>query len=142
MMKQHTVLGAQLFLNRQSDFDDAAATVALNHHERWDGLGYPGHVDVFSGQPVNGLLRPLGKRGDEIPLYGRIVALADVYDALSSVRVYKEAWNQADVLSKIRDESGHHFDPELVDIFFSSLEIFRAIQKRYTEGSFEGSPDC
>jgi HD-GYP domain-containing protein (c-di-GMP phosphodiesterase class II) len=142
MMKQHTILGAQLFLNRQSDFDDAAATVALNHHERWDGQGYPGHVDVASGQPLDGFARRLGKKGDEIPLYGRIVALADVYDALSSERVYKEAWNQTDVLSKIGDESGHHFDPELVEIFFSSLEIFRAIQKRYTEGRFEGSPKC
>jgi HD-GYP domain-containing protein (c-di-GMP phosphodiesterase class II) len=139
VMKQHTVLGAQLFLNRQSDFDDAAATVALNHHERWDGRGYPGHVDVASGQPLAGFTGPLGKKGEEIPIYGRIVALADVYDALSSVRVYKEAWDQADVLSKIGDESGHHFDPELVEIFFARLEIFRAIQERYAEGSFEGS---
>jgi HD-GYP domain-containing protein (c-di-GMP phosphodiesterase class II) len=141
VMKQHTVLGAQLFLNRQSDFDDAAATVALNHHERWDGTGYPGHVDVTSGQVLAGFTQPLGKKGDEIPLYGRIVALADVYDALSSVRVYKEAWDQADVLSKIEDESGHHFDPELVEIFFSSLDIFRAIQKRYAEGSCEGNQE-
>ena len=142
-MKQHTVLGAQLFLNRQSDFDDAAATVALNHHERWDGQGYPGHVDVTRVQPLDDLARsahrPQGKKGAEIPIYGRIVALADVYDALSSERVYKEAWHQTDVLSKIGDESGHHFDPELVEIFFSSLDVFRAIQKRYAEGSFEGS---
>ena len=137
IMKQHTVLGAQLFLNRQSDFDDAAAMVALNHHERWDGQGYPGYVDIASGQPRHGPAgcgsQPRGKKGPDIPLYGRIVALADVYDALSSERVYKQAWDQTDVLSKIGAESGHHFDPELVEIFFCSLEIFRAIQKRYVD---------
>ncbi|MFP4033821.1 MAG: HD domain-containing phosphohydrolase, partial [Desulfococcaceae bacterium] len=137
IMKQHTLLGARLFLNRQSDFDEAAAQVALNHHERWDGGGYPGHVDVDSGLPIpefrmeDGL--PRGKRGEEIPLFGRIVALADVYDALSSARVYKDAWDEERVLSTIQGEAGSHFDPELVDIFFSCLENLRAIQDRYSD---------
>jgi HD-GYP domain-containing protein (c-di-GMP phosphodiesterase class II) len=137
IMKKHTVLGAQLFQDRQSDFDDAAAQVALNHHERWDGDGYPGHVDIATGNPMKGFQRSdgsaAGKSGEEIPIYGRIVALADVYDALSSARVYKEAWDEAEVLAKIEENSGGHFDPELVEIFFESLDLLRSIQKRYTD---------
>jgi putative nucleotidyltransferase with HDIG domain len=137
IMKQHTVFGAQLFLDRQSDFDEAAAQVALNHHERWDGYGYPGHVDVATGKPLKGFEQPdggaKGKNGEEIPLYGRIVALADVYDALSTARVYKEAWEESEVLSKIEENSGRHFDPELVEIFLSCLDILRSVQQRYTE---------
>ena len=137
IMKQHTVMGAQLFSDRQSDFDEAAAQVALNHHERWDGVGYPGHVDIQTGKALKGFEQPdglpIGKKAEEIPLYGRIVALADVYDALSSVRVYKEAWDESKVLDQIEKESGHQFDPELVDIFFSSLDFLRAIQRRYQD---------
>jgi len=137
VMKQHTVLGAQLFSDRQSDFDEAAAQVALNHHERWDGNGYPGHVSVQTGKAREGFERaggcPGGKKADEIPLYGRIVALSDVYDALSSVRVYKEAWDESHVLAKIEEEAGRHFDPELVEIFFASLDILRAVQRRYQD---------
>ena len=137
IMKQHTVFGAQLFMDRQSDFDDAAAQVALNHHERWDGDGYPGHVDVATGKPLKGFKQSgggaKGKGGEEIPIYGRIVALVDVFDALSSARVYKEAWEESEVLSKIEENSGRHFDPELVEIFFTCLDILRSIQQRYTE---------
>jgi response regulator RpfG family c-di-GMP phosphodiesterase len=137
IMKKHTLLGAQLFSDRQSDFDEAAAQVALNHHERWDGNGYPGHVDVETGEAMKGFQqkggRPAGKKGETIPLYGRIVALADVYDALSSVRVYKEAWDESDVLEKIKSESGRQFDPELVEIFFAGLDILRAVQRRYQD---------
>jgi len=135
IMKQHTFLGARLFLNSQSDFDEAAYDVALNHHERWDGRGYPGHIDVESGQPlprfktVDG--KPRGKRGEEIPIFGRVVALADVYDALSSARVYKEAWKEKDVLDTIEKEAGAQFDPGLIEIFFSRLPVLRAIQARY-----------
>jgi len=137
LMKQHTVLGAQLFLQAQSDFDEAAREVAFNHHERWDGDGYPGHVDIATGEPLPGRERQdgtaQGKKGEEIPLFGRIVALADVYDALSSARVYKEAWSEADVLETIKAEAGAQFDPEIVDIFFSRIDILRAIQERYSE---------
>ena len=137
IMKQHTVLGAKLFSDRQSDFDETAAQVALNHHERWDGDGYPGHVDAQSGHTLKGYAksdgRPKGKKKEEIPLYGRIVALADVYDALSSVRVYKAAWDESKVLGVIESETGRHFDPELVEIFFSSLDILRAVQRRYRD---------
>ncbi|MGD9080793.1 MAG: HD domain-containing protein [Desulfobacterales bacterium] len=137
IMKQHTVMGAQLFSDRQSDFDEAAAQVALNHHERWDGVGYPGHVDIQTGKVLKGFEQPdgspIGKKAEETPLYGRIVALADVYDALSTVRVYKEAWDESKVLDLIEKESGRQFDPELVDIFFSSLDFLRAIQRRYRD---------
>ncbi len=136
-MKQHTVLGAQLFLDRQSKFDDAAMMVALNHHERWDGNGYPGHIDIVTGEPIKKYARPdgtpAGKKGEEIPVFGRIVALADVYDALSSVRIYKKAWDESKVLSIIEKEAGAQFDPELVEIFFSSLNMLRSIKERYKE---------
>lgn len=137
IMKQHTVLGARLFLDRQSEFDDAALQVALNHHERWDGKGYPGHVDIETGKPLIGYAdkdgSPLGKKGEDIPIYGRIVALADVYDALSSARVYKEAWSESDVLDTIEKESGAQFDPLLIDIFFPCLDTLQSIQNRYKD---------
>ena len=137
IMKQHSILGAQLFRGGESDFDDAAAVVALTHHERYDGNGYPGHIDLTTGMPLEGFEQhngeARGKKGDEIPLYGRIVALADVYDALSTARIYKEAWDEPQVLETIEEESGHHFDPELVEIFFSSIDVLRSIQKRYTD---------
>jgi HD-GYP domain-containing protein (c-di-GMP phosphodiesterase class II) len=137
LMKQHTVLGAQLFLQAQSDFDEAAREVAFNHHERWDGKGYPGHVDIATGEPLPGYQLPdgtaRGKKEEEIPVFGRIVALADVFDALSSARVYKEAWSEADVLATIEQEAGAQFDPEIVEIFLSRIDVLRAIQERYSE---------
>jgi HD-GYP domain-containing protein (c-di-GMP phosphodiesterase class II) len=139
-IKLHTVSGARLFLDRQSDFDAAAAQVALTHHERWDGSGYPGHFDVAADKPIKGFANAdgsaRGKRGDEIPIYGQIVALADVYDALSSQRVYKDAWDESMVLDQIQAGAGHHFNPELVEIFFSCLDVLRSIQKRYPDDSF------
>lgn len=137
LMKQHTIQGARLFQNRQSDFDEAAGVVALNHHERWDGNGYPGYVDFHTGRPIKGFVMPnglaRGKKGTEIPLFGRIVALADVFDALSSKRSYKEAWDENTILAQIEKSSGAHFDPELVEIFFSRYEMLRAIQQRYKD---------
>jgi len=137
LMKRHTVYGARLFADCQSDFDEAAAQVALNHHEHWDGNGYPGHVDIASGNPLPDYVKPngsaRGKKQEEIPLFGRIVAIADVYDALSSARVYKEAWDESDVVANIQSGAGRQFDPELVEIFLSCLNILRAIQKRYRD---------
>ncbi len=137
VMKQHTIQGARLFQNQQSDFDEAAGIVALSHHERWDGNGYPGHIDYTSGKPIKGHTRPdgmpQGKKGEEIPLFGRIVALADVFDALSSERSYKEAWEEHAILAQIERGAGRHFDPELVEIFFNRYDIIRAIQKRYSD---------
>ena len=77
--------------------------------------------------------KPRGKKGEEIPIFGRIVSLADVYDALSSSRVYKDAWKESDVLETIEKEAGNQFDPELVEIFFSRLNVLRSIQNRYKD---------
>ncbi|MBS3758170.1 MAG: HD domain-containing protein [Desulfobacterales bacterium] len=137
IMKQHTVLGARLFLDRQSDFDAAAAQVALTHHERWDGNGYPGYVDIDTNRPLNGCsgkggLAP-GKAGEEIPLFGRIVALADVFDALSSYRCYKDSWDEARVLETIEKGAGSQFDPKLVEILIDRMDILRSIQQRYRD---------
>jgi len=135
VMKMHTVFGARLFQDQQSDYDVAAAQVALNHHERWDGQGYPGQVDVAASArledfPSLNRNRP-GKKGCEIPIFGRIVSLADVYDALCSQRVYKEAWDEERALSAIEQSKGRQFDPELVDIFLNNIDMIRSIQQRY-----------
>ncbi len=137
IMKLHTISGARLFVDQRSDFDEAASQVALDHHEWWNGKGYPGHVDVETGMPKQGFSgpegKPIGKKGNDITLFGRIVAIADVFDALSSKRVYKEAWDEAETLKTIRQVSGQQFDPELVEVFFSSLDVIRSIQKRYPD---------
>ncbi len=141
VMKQHTVLGARLFEDARSEFDEIAAEVAMNHHERWDGKGYPGHVDLQSGEispdHSDNEGHTHGKKGDEIPLFGRIVAIADVYDALSCKRVYKEAWDKEKVLETIREGRGTHFDPDIVDAFFESLDVIESIQKRYPDPNTE-----
>ncbi len=135
IMKAHTFLGARLFINRQSEFDEVSAFVALTHHENWDGTGYPGRVDTRTGKPLkrgqDGKALPL--KGEEIPIFGRVVAVADVYDALRSNRVYKDAWSEEDVLHEIQKLSGSKFDPEIVDIFFESLEVLRSISARYPD---------
>ena len=138
VMKQHTIQGARLFLDTQSEFDEAAGIVSLNHHERWDGgaRGYPGHVEVETGEPIEGKALDNQavklKKGEEIPIFGRIVALADVYDALSSARCYKEAWDEEKILSIVKEESGKQFDPELVEIFLEIFDTIKSIQERYS----------
>lgn len=136
-MKTHSLEGARIFLDRQSEFDEAAFDVSLNHHERWDGAGYPGHVDVATGKPLEGKAGPgggaLGKRGEEIPLFGRIVAIADVFDALTSKRVYKDAWEESKALQIMEEETGRQFDPELIETFFSCLDSIHQIRNRYPE---------
>ena len=137
VMKQHTIMGARLFSDRYSEFDEAAAIVALNHHEKWDGTGYPGFVNVNDGKVLpgyensDGTARP--KKGEEIPVFGRLVALADVYDALGSRRAYKERWDEAQVLEELRVCSGTYFDPEIVETFFSCIETIRSISERYPD---------
>lgn len=137
VMKSHTHLGARLFRNAHSDFEDLAAEVALNHHEKWDGTGYPGHLDPTSEKPLKDFEDPSGnpipKKEEEIPLFGRIVAVADVYDALCSRRSYKEAWEEDRILEEINESSGTHFDPAVVDAFFSSLDVLKSIAERYPD---------
>ena len=136
-MKQHTYLGARLFSHQRSDFDKAAFVVALNHHERWDGHGYPGFIDCATGDPLLGCKgndgHAAGKKCEEIPVFGRIVAICDVFDALSSGRSYKKPWDEARVLETMAGEKGKHFDPEMLDVFFSNLEIIRNIMHLYPE---------
>jgi HD-GYP domain-containing protein (c-di-GMP phosphodiesterase class II) len=137
IMKSHTYLGSRLFKGMQSDFEEVAAEVALNHHERWDGTGYPGHIDTISDTVLPGFEgadgEPLPKREHEIPLSGRIVAVADVYDALCSRRCYKEPWGEERILNEIRHLSGKHFDPEITDAFFSCLDVLKSIARRYPD---------
>jgi len=129
MIKQHVIVGAGLFADRKSEFDEAAAEVALNHHERWDGTGYPGHPGARPQVP--------GKRGEEIPLFGRIVAIADVFDALSSRRSYKPPFTEGEVLETMRQASGKQFDPELLDTFLACMDSIRSIRMRYPDRDSE-----
>jgi len=135
IMQNHTVYGASLFMDQSSPADYLAQEIALTHHENWDGTGYPGWVNPHNGiiekADENG--KPLGKKGDEIPLAGRIVAIADVFDALCSKRVYKEPWTEDDVLKEIRSLSGTKFDPELIEIFFEVLPDIKHTQSRYPD---------
>ncbi len=136
-MKRHVIVGAGLFSDRKSEFDEAAAEVALNHHERWDGTGYPGHVDPAAAEKPIHAGGP-GKRGEEIPLFGRIVAIADVFDALSTRRSYKEPLPEAAVIETMRRSSGTHFDPELLETFFACMDSIRAIRARDPERAAQG----
>jgi HD-GYP domain-containing protein (c-di-GMP phosphodiesterase class II) len=129
-MQQHTIFGARLFPEKESTLDQVAAEIAMNHHERWDGTGYPGRLSDIFAEPIT--MGP-GKKEKDIPLFGRIVALADVYDALVSKRTYKEPWDDWRVLDTIRTSSGTQFDPDIVKIFFSIYEVIKAIRTRYAE---------
>ncbi|MDR2136066.1 MAG: HD domain-containing protein [Treponema sp.] len=135
IMQHHTLSGAGLFDDPQSEMDTICREIALTHHENWDGSGYPGWVDSQTEKPLktDAQGRTLGRVGEEIPLTGRIVALADVYDALCSKRVYKDPWPEDSVLKEIRALSGAKFDPELVDIFFEILPNIKQIQAMYPE---------
>jgi HD-GYP domain-containing protein (c-di-GMP phosphodiesterase class II) len=135
IIQHHTLYGAGLFDDPQSALDTIARDIALTHHENWDGSGYPGWVDPATGGPLktDAQGRPLGRKGEEIPLSGRIVALADVYDALCSKRVYKDPWKEEDVLAEIRRLRGIKFDPELVDYFFECLPNIKQVQSLYPE---------
>ncbi|MBI5238084.1 MAG: HD domain-containing protein [Deltaproteobacteria bacterium] len=137
IMKQHTYLGARLFSDKYSEFDEAASIIALNHHEHWNGNGYPGHINPITGRAIpgyeDGKGGAQGKKGEETPPFGRLVAIADVYDALCSKRAYKEAWDESAVLENLKSEAGRQFDPEMIDAFFSCLDMIRNISKRYLE---------
>lgn len=111
VMRTHPVCGSTIVGDHNSSLMQMAARIAISHHEKWDGSGYPYHLS-----------------GEQIPIEGRIVAIADVYDALMSRRPYKEAWAQDDVISHIREQSGKHFDPALVKIFLESVDDFIKIR--------------
>ncbi|MGA2639811.1 MAG: HD domain-containing phosphohydrolase [Spirochaetia bacterium] len=129
LMKQHTVRGARLFRRTTSFWDYMSAEVTLNHHENWDGTGYPGRIEDLYAEKI--YMGP-GKQGTEIPLSARVVAIADVYDALVSQRAYKSGWRQEHALHYIRYQAGKKFDPELVSIFLKMDDLLTAIAKKYS----------
>lgn len=129
-MQMHTIYGARLFARKNTHWDKIAAEVALNHHERWDGTGYPGHLPDLHAESID--FGP-GKRGKDIPLSARIVAISDVYDALISERAYKEPWKEESALTYIKKQAGKQFDPELVELFLGMGDIIQAIREKYTE---------
>jgi len=116
IMKTHAVIGGKLLDGDDSDLMNMAKEIALSHHEKWDGSGYP-----------NGLA------GEAIPQSGRIAALADVFDALTSERPYKKAWTVEAAIELIKENSGKHFDPELVEVFLEQLPSILLIHERFSE---------
>ena len=127
-MKFHTIFGARLFKDAASEWDDMAHEISLNHHEKWDGSGYPGKIADISSDDLR---ISEGKKGEEIPIYARIVALADVFDALMSQRWYKDPWPEERVFNFILSESGKHFDPSVVDSFLHVKNSILSIWKKF-----------
>lgn len=114
VMKQHTVIGGYILQNSSSKLLQAGEVIALSHHEKWDGSGYP-----------------KGLAGENIPLWGRICAVADVFDALTSKRPYKEAFSNEKSLEIMKEKRGTHFEPKLVDLFMGNLSDVFEIQEKY-----------
>jgi len=116
IMDTHAELGYHMIKNSERPLLKAAAIVAYEHHEKWDGTGYPRKLS-----------------GEEIHIYGRITALADVFDALGSDRVYKKSWNDEKIFKLLNDEKGKHFDPTLVDLFFDNIENIKEVRKTFKD---------
>lgn len=114
VMRKHPAIGAGIIGRHEDVLLDTARVVALTHHEKWDGSGYP---------------RKIG--GEQIPLTGRIVSIADVFDALTSERPYKKAWEFDKAVQYMRDGAGTQFDPELIDCFVTALPRIAEIRERY-----------
>ncbi|XOB62558.1 HD domain-containing phosphohydrolase [Campylobacterota bacterium DY0563] len=116
VMKTHSQIGYEILKGSQSEYLKAGAIIALSHHEKFDGNGYP-----------NGL------KGEDIHIYGRIVAIADVFDALTSNRPYKKAWTLEEAINFLNEEKSKHFDPKIVDIFVSNLSEVTKIYNIFQE---------
>jgi len=116
IMKQHTVIGGRILSGSSAEFIKLGETIALTHHEKWDGSGYPNSL-----------------KGEEIPIAGRITAIADVFDALTSRRPYKEPFSIEKSFSIIREGKGSHFDPQVVNAFFSITDEILKIKERFRE---------
>lgn len=116
IMKSHAQIGADILSGDDSDVLKMASSIALTHHEKWDGSGYPA-----------------GLAGNDIPLVGRVTAIADVFDALTSSRPYKNAWPVCEAVDYIRNHAGTQFDPELVELFSGQLPEIEAIVAEYAE---------
>jgi putative two-component system response regulator len=120
VMRQHAEMGARIIGEHRSGMLAMAREIALCHHEHWDGGGYP-----------------RGLAGEAIPLEARIVAIADVFDALTSARPYKKAWQFEDAVAYLQEQRGRHFDPTLVDLFVSQLDAVRDVAKRFGEPAID-----
>jgi putative two-component system response regulator len=118
VMKKHTVMGSRILSGSNSDLLVAGEVFALSHHEKWDGNGYPE-----------------GAKGEDIPLQGRICAVADVFDALTTKRPYKEAMPNDQAFGILHEGRGSHFDPRLIDLFFDNLEAILAVQRAHQDES-------
>ena len=121
IMKRHTIIGYDALRNASGDmgtdfFLNMAMDIILYHHERWDGKGYPRYL-----------------KGEEISIEGRITAIADVFDALGSDRIYKKAWSDEDIFNYLKQESGKQFDPNLINIFFTHIDKFLEIRKKFVD---------
>jgi putative two-component system response regulator len=115
-MKQHSLIGAEIIGDHPAELMRAARTVALHHHERWDGGGYP-H----------------GLRGEAIPAMARLVAVADVFDALLSARPYKTPWTVTATVEELKAQSGRHFEPRVVSALLDLLPECLAIREQYRD---------
>ncbi|MBL6979200.1 MAG: response regulator, partial [Desulfobacteraceae bacterium] len=122
IMKQHSIIGARILRGSSSELVlfEAGEIIALAHHEKWNGTGYP-----------------KGLSGEDIPLYGRICAIADIFDALTSNRPYKKAFSSDKALEILQEGRGTHVDPNVVDVFFDQLDDVVEVQKKYTENEEE-----
>jgi putative two-component system response regulator len=116
IMKQHAEIGYRILSGSDSPLLELAASIARSHHEKWNGSGYP-----------------RGLTGEDIPVEGRIVAVADVFDALTSRRPYKKAWSLADAIALLQAGRGEHFDPEIVDLFLGSIDEVLEIKSRFRD---------
>lgn len=116
IMKQHSVVGHKILSKSSASLFQAAALIAKHHHEKWDGSGYPDSL-----------------KGESIPLYARIVAVADVFDALTTRRPYKEPWSVDASFQYIADNSGSHFDPQLAELFLSRRSEILNLKNRYKD---------
>jgi putative two-component system response regulator len=116
IMKRHAVIGYEVLNASSSPLLKVAAEIAHTHHEKFDGSGYP-----------------RGLKGSDIPLFGRIVAVADVFDALTSERPYKKAWSIEQATKMLRDGAGIHFDPSCVDALFTDFDEVLAIKNKFTD---------
>lgn len=121
IMQSHTEIGYNLLKNSTRHILKTAAIVAHQHHEKWNGKGYP-----------------QGLAGDHIHIYGRITAIADVFDALGSDRVYKKAWELDRILNLFKEESGQHFDPKVVDVFMEQLPKILEVRDQYNDEILNG----
>lgn len=116
IMRQHPAMGAAIIGDHKDELLHVARQIALTHHEKWDGSGYP-----------------MGMKGDAIPVFGRIIAIADVFDALTSVRPYKKAWSVEAAVAMIQEGAGSHFDPGLMAPFAAALPDILQIKAQYAE---------